>query len=253
MYISGPETRRTPEEFQARLTSMFGVNQFGGPNFKVVWGQSEFILLGNLDERDRPVYREKYLCHGQPCWNILRWKQPEFYGSPDYYFMTTYMPGRTSSEDPEKPYDSAEGFYVTGDYPWRGRYEIVMPLMSKEMVDGKLVVDAMELTHYLIDGIIPLLLAVQDLTLEELRELQRRAHEAEEKQRTDEIAERMTNDMPAWWGPTSYAGQLNRTALLDRKMFLIQQAWDRMSKAGRRPVFNRGLALGERPSVAAHK
>jgi hypothetical protein len=52
-------------------------------------------------------------------------------------------------------------------------------------------------------------------------------------------------------GPVSYGQQGCRTSLLDRKMHAIQQVWNRLSKGGR-PHFNKGLAVGDRPSVARY-
>ena len=73
-------------------------------------------------------------------------------------------------------------------------------------------------------------------------------HKKEEhKKEVAKVEEILTENLPRWWGPVSYGAQGCRTSVLDRKMQQIQQVWDRMSKAGRRPVFNRGFALGTKP------
>lgn len=263
MYINGPETRKTPPEFQARLTRMFGTNEFGDPHFKIVWAQSEFIRMGNVwrdrHGTERVGYRDRYLAHGQPCWSILRWLSPMKYGSPYTYYANTYLPNQARRtglvmkdghlDEEILEFESYEGMYCTGEYPWRGRYEVMYQLISKEFVDNKLVITHFPLSHYLIDTLIPLILMVQRLRPEELAAAKAHAKHEEEKKRTEEIAERMHENMPRWINPVSYSMQGCRTSLLDRKMNAIQKVWDRMSRGGRKPVFDRGLAQGDRPSL----
>lgn len=237
MGIQGAETRECPAEFQDRLTTMFGVNEFGGPHFKIVWGQSEFHRMGNVwsdkHGNERKGYRERYLCHGMPCWVILRWKSPSQYGSPEAFYMNTF--------------DSSSGMYILGEYPWRGRYEIMQSLHRKEFKNGKLIIEHFPLSHFLIDTLIPLMLKAQNLTLEEQRAAQKFVKEQEEKKQTEEIAERLMDALPSFYGPVSFSRQGIHTSLIDRKMEAIQRTWDRMSKSGQRPVFRKGLQLGDEP------
>lgn len=272
MHINGAERRVCPAEFQDRITQMFGVNQFGDPQFKIVWGQTEKIRLGNKWANGRVEYRDRTACHDMPCWVIMRWKAPSTYGSPEAYYANSWMSTGTKQNVrviPKKirmksgayfegfevkvdEFEEPDGFYVTGEYPWRGRYEIVQPLINKEFIDNKLAVTHFPLSHLLIDLIIPLVLAYQSLSLEERIAARRYAEEQEQKKLTEEIADRMANDAPAWWGPVSYGRQGIRTSLLQRKMEQIEAAWNRLSKGGSRPVFNRGLAIGDAPRVASY-
>jgi len=235
---------------------MFGKNQFGDPYFKIVWGQSQFIRLGNLwrdkNGRERIGYRDRYQVHGMPCWAIMRWQPPTKYGSPAIYYARSYMAAKVH-EDGEKKFDSPDGFYVTGEYPWRGRYEILQALISKEIIDGKLVVTHFPLSHYLIDVVIPMMLAFQRLSKEEQAVARAATKAAEEKATTEFIADYMEESLPRWWGPVSFGGQGIRTSLLDRKMYQIQKHWDRMSQRGRRPIFTKGMAQGERPPIGGYK
>jgi len=233
---------------------MFGRNRFGDPNFKIVWGQSEFIRQGNIwrDEfgNERPGYIDRYACHGMPCWVIMRWKPPEAYGSPASYYAQAWMAAKSSQErDPNHPHDSPRGFYVTGEYPWRGRYEIMQPLISKEMRDGKLVVTHFPLSHYMIDRLIPMFIAYQRLSEVERAAARQYVREQEEKKKTAQIAEILERNLPTWWGPVSYGNQGVRTSVLDRKMQQIQKVWDAMTSRGRRPFFNRGMSTGDRPII----
>lgn len=234
-----PETRECPAEFQDRITRMFGTNQFGDPHFKIVWGQSQFIRMGNVwrdkQGNERVGYRDRYQCHGMPCWVIMRWKSPHEYGSPRTYYSQTF--------------DELTGLHMVGEYPWRGRYEIVQPLIRKEFVDGKLEVEHFPLSHYLIDTLIPLFLAFQEQSEEEKAAARAAVKAAQSKKETEDIADAMEARMPTFWGPTTYGSTGIRTSVLDKKMQLIQKVWDRLSKAGRKPKFNRGMAIGDRPIV----
>jgi hypothetical protein len=229
MQITGPETRKCPPEYQARITRKFGVNRFGEPNFKIVWNQSQFIRMGKLTG-----YRDIYQGDGQPCWMIMRWKPPEFYGSPKTYYRETFEQG--------------SGRYATGEYPWKGRYEIVQSLIAKEFKDGQLLISSMPLCHYLVDMIIPLILQWQSLTLEEQLAANQLAEQEQHKREVAEVAEKMMENMPTWIHPVSYSRQGCRTSLLDQKMFKIQKAWDRLSRRGLKPVFQKGFAQGNAPT-----
>jgi hypothetical protein len=247
----GLERRKCPAEFQSRLTRMFGKNQFGEPLIKVVWGQSQFIRMGNeyrgCHGESRVGYRN--ISAGNACWQIMRWKAPINYGSPDVYYANTYMSIAQRFTDDGMPFDDAEGFYVTGEYPWRGRYETMYALQKQEYVHGRLVVEHLPLTHYLIDTIIPMVLAFQRLTKEEQEAARTAARIAEEKKENETIAEAFAENLPRWWGPVSYSRQGIRTSLLDRKMHAIQQVWNRMAKQGQKPKFSRGMQVGDKPHV----
>jgi hypothetical protein len=237
------EARPCPKQFQDRITRMFGKNQFGTPNFKIVWGQSEFHRMGNIwrdkEGNERKGYRQQYLCDGQPGWNILRWKSPEYWGSPDTFYRNTF--------------DPVSGLYILGEYPWRGRYEVLYSLTRKEFEMGRLVISHFPLSHVLIDKIIPLILATQRLTAEELAAAREANRIIEERKQADEISEMMMANLPTYYGPVSFARQGMHTSLLDRKMHLIQQAWNKLSRRGKRLVFQKGIALGNRPAISGYK
>ena len=263
MKVERHERRQCPAEFQDRLTRIFGVNRHGEPNFRIVWGQSEFLRMGNIWRdrfgNERRAYRDIYQCHGMPCWVIVRWKQPAHYGSPETYYQNTW--------------DDFSKMHFLGEYPWRGRYEIVQPLMRQEMTEGKLVKDwipslnphtgiiehipvmkrvgreliihHMVLSHILIDKIIPLILQVQALSRDELLAIKQANELAEHKKIVEETADIMADSMPSYFGPVSYARQGVRTSLLDRKMDAIEKAWKRELAGKTR--FARGFQVGNQP------
>lgn len=235
MRIEGPETRKCPADITERITRLFGNNEFGDPLFKIVWGQSQFIRMGNVwrdkNGTERVQYQERYQCHKMPCWVIMRWKSPLEYGSPQAYYSQTF--------------DSLSKLYITGEYPWKGRYEVMQPLIRREMVNGQLEVEHFPISHYLVDMIIPLMLAWQVLSEEQKAAARQAAKAAEDKAETEEIAEKMMANLPTHWGPTVYGVSGISTSVLDKKAAAIQKVWDAMSKLGRRPIFQKGMAIGK--------
>lgn len=239
--IVGKETRQCPPEFQARLTRMFGKNPFGEPIFKIVWGSSVFHRMGNTwmdkDGTTRIGFRDKYLCPGGiPAWNILRWKSAREFGTPDLWYDRTW--------------DPVSHLYALGEYPWRGRYEVLQPLYSKEFVDGKLVIDPLPLTHILVDTIIPIMLRARQATAEERRAAVLYARQEQHRRDVAATEEIMMENLPAYYGPVSFTRQGIKTALITRKMDAIQKQWDKLTRRGRRPTFRqaRGFFRGNAPN-----
>jgi hypothetical protein len=251
MSVTYTEKRQCPPEFQERLTRRFGVNRFGQPNFKIEWAQSLFVVRGNVwrDKRgnEREGYKECYQTFPNPGWVILRWKEPQFYGSPELYYAQTYLATRVASEDPTRPYDSTRGYYAAGEYPWTGRYEALYTLNSKEVVNGKLEVSFFPLCHFMIDTLIPMIVQFEHLSQQEKMAVRQAVQAAEEKKKTEEIADILEAGMPSFWGPVSFTGQGCRTSLLTRKMDQIERQWNALMNRGMKPMFSRGMAQGDRP------
>ena len=237
MYIGPFERRKCPAEYQDRLTRMFGKNQFGDPNFKIAWAQTQTIRMGNewIDRNGRRTicYRDYYQGDGTPCWMIMQWMPPSHYGSPATYY--------------DRSFDELTYTYHTGEYPWRGRYEIRQPLRHKEYVNGRLIIEHFPLSHYMIDTIVPIILAWQRLTLEQQIAANKFEKEQQEKRENALIAEQMMENLPVWMNPVSYSHQGCRTSLLDKKMEQIQKVWDRLAKHGLRPILNRGITQAAKP------
>ncbi len=121
------EVHDAPTAIQERVARAGGVNRFGEPNFRVVWGGARLAWIGGRwTDRDANgnVLREavelrrvpKYIPEDR--WHIERWMPPESYGSPDDWRAQT-----TEVED---------GIRVPalGPYPARGEYEHCFTLQS---------------------------------------------------------------------------------------------------------------------------
>ncbi len=262
------ESRICPQEFQDRLR-VFGQNPYGENLYKFCWGRTSFILMGNIWRdtfgNERREYRPRCQNNEMQCWTLMRWKPSEFYGSPASYYAKTW--------------DSVSKLFQTGEYPWRGRYELVQAFMEKtyepgkdtvesvpaeRMVDGKivieqvtvkyrtapkLVIEHMELTHLLIDRIIPMIEAFQRLTLEEKQAAQEFEANEEKRREAEESSAKFEENLPVWINPVSYSGQGCRTSLLDKKMEKIQAQWNRMKIKDTLPNFQKGFQVGAAPRV----
>jgi len=114
------ETHEAPREIQQRVERTGGLNRFGEPNFRVVWGGSRLGWIGGRwTDRDTSgnVIREAIELRRVPKylplerWHIERWMPPEAYGSPELWYAQTV--------------ESEDGIRIPalGPFPRRGEYE----------------------------------------------------------------------------------------------------------------------------------
>ena len=122
------ETHETPGSVRRRLRLAGGINRYGEPNYRAVWGWSRLTWIGgkweDRDEHGR-LRREtvqlrqvpKYIPHDR--WHIERWCPPQLYGSPaDWYARTLEVEGNRSIP-------------ALGPYPERGEYELCFTLQGE--------------------------------------------------------------------------------------------------------------------------
>lgn len=113
------ETHEAPPEVSRVLLAGGGLNPYGEPNYRAVWGQSRLDWIGgkweDYDECGRLV-REVYEVRRVPKyavdrWIIEIWVPPEKYGPPALWEMQTF--------------ETVDGRIIPalGPYPSRGDYE----------------------------------------------------------------------------------------------------------------------------------
>jgi hypothetical protein len=118
------ETHEPPKDIAEILRVGGGVNPYGEPNYRVVWGQSRMDWIGGkwqdfddngnlLREAIEVRYVPKYCVNR---WIIERWVPAETYGPPALWEMQTF--------------ETVDGRIVPalGPYPSRGDYELVFTL-----------------------------------------------------------------------------------------------------------------------------
>ncbi|MBA0087204.1 MAG: hypothetical protein HRJ53_19650 [Acidobacteria bacterium Pan2503] len=148
--IPGAEKRFPAREYVEHVNRIGGFNRYGEPNFRLVWGQNEVDLVYGVgpDGRKGQHFIPK---HGNiPAWFIDCWKPPEII-SPEVWYAITW--------DWEA---DAPGI---GKYPERGMY-VPAPfnLFVRSFNGDRMTIDAMPLTHWVIDLFVPNLLKEQEST-----------------------------------------------------------------------------------------
>ena len=114
------ESYETPDAVVLRLKVAGGVNRFGEPNYRAVWGWNRLAWIGGKFEEREPdtgtLVREVVDLRLEPKypavnrWHIERWMPPESYGSERAWYAQTL--------------EIANGRNVAalGPYPQRGDY-----------------------------------------------------------------------------------------------------------------------------------
>ena len=115
------ETHEPPENVIRRLERAGGINRFGEPNYRAVWGWNRLAWIGGkFEERDPAtgsLLREVVELRQEPKypavnrWHIERWVPPETYGSPRAWYAQTV----------ER--ENGVSIPALGPYPSRGEYE----------------------------------------------------------------------------------------------------------------------------------
>lgn len=211
--IDGPIHRYGPPEFQAQIDEIFGYNRFGGPLFKIVWGQTDRRMAAGLDG-----YEEELTCAPIGCWNIMRWIPPEAFGTPNLYYSITR--------------NSETGLYENGEYPWEGRYEVLQPLMHRSFNEDKtyMQIDAFPLSHRIIELMIPILARSRRVSYWEIKAAKDEQERIENTRIVSRITDRMMDSMPAYIGPVSFRGQGTKNSSFQQRMEAVEQSWKRYGK-----------------------
>jgi hypothetical protein len=114
------ETHGTPANVALILARAGGLNRFGEPNYRAVWGWNRLAWIGGkFEDRDEhgALLRERFELREEPkypavnCWHIERWLPPEAYGSPRQWYAQTI----------ER--ENGVSIPALGPYPSRGEYE----------------------------------------------------------------------------------------------------------------------------------
>jgi hypothetical protein len=211
------ERRQCPPEFVDRLVSLGGLNRFGEPNWRVVWGQSETEQVGGTWEVPKPgthfivnpkgelveqqntmeiaEMREVLKYEGQACWVLERWFPPENYGTEFQWYL--------ENADPK-----GSGLSILGRYPDEGYYETCQRLITG---DGR----AVELNDAVLDYYVPMILKTHETT-DAQRKAVRTAVREEEERKEHERKVQMYVDAVPDTRVKSFSGQKSKKSWLDK-------------------------------------
>ena len=191
------ERLEPPEEFNELLKDTFGVNLYGDPIYRVIWGQSETMRVS----RPEGGYQDQTVGGNLPAWLLQRWMSPEKWGSPAAFEYTNR--------------DPANG-QVLFPYPEFGIYETIHNLGSGDLDYG------------IFNTVIPMLEEIMYLSFAQLQAAKDRQKEIENHRDVEEITDRLMDALPTRYGPTSYGRGGCRTSILDKKMKEIQDVWNKI-------------------------
>lgn len=202
--ITGSERRLCPPEYQEHLNKIGGLNRYGEPNFKLVWGQTYTDrFYGQMQGGSRGRH-EVLMFHDIPAWHLLEWKPPEAFGGPELWFAMTW--------------DKEAHVHALGDYPKRGFYvPCKFRMYVKTIVAGRLIIDAMPLAFWVLDLLVPNILRDRDMTLYQKRIAARELREKESKAWRDKVTDLYLDAQPAFGGQ-----DFDKSANRDRMMKEIQ-------------------------------
>ena len=206
------ERRLCPDEFQQAIDERFGLNRFGTSNYRMAWGETETMRVAGLNG-----YEDRLLCGNIACWNLMRWRPPESFGTPELFDL--------ENRDPDT------GLCILGEYPYEGRYDVLQPLMTKEFKNGRLVIDAFPLSYQILDTILPVVEKCREMTELEIATANALVEARENQVIVDRIADQLLDEMPTRLGPVSYGKGGCKTAAITKKMDEISRVWNRMSVA----------------------
>lgn len=231
MWKLGPELRETcPEEFQERITEAGGFNRYDEPNFRLVWGQTAtFRAGGSWEVAGAPHftgYRDLLSGSGEACWLLQQWHAPEEYGTPESYYVQNH--------------DEASGLQTLGEYPYSGRYETVQPLVYRHVVGRELVSEAMPLSSFLIDVVVPIIVMCKDASIHAKRAVMEERRERERRAEENQIEASLRNAHPEF-GEVRSAAALGCMSVVQKRVEQIEQHWKSAASLIRRQ--GKGLSV----------
>lgn len=212
-----------PEEFQDRLTEIGGVNRYDEPNFIIVWGQGGepnalYRAGGAWHAPDLPTftgYRDLLIGGGTPSWSLLQWQDPVHYGTPEMYYIQNF--------------DEETGLQTLGEYPYLGRYRLLYNLRWMEKVGNELRCEAMPLNAYLLESIVPIIMAAKEISWEKTKAVLKDIKDREDAADISLIEDAMrASSLPFKGNPVSYTKQGCRTALIDKKIESMTRCWNQI-------------------------
>src|SRR5437016_4431082 len=124
-----PNALQVPQHLTDRVTALGGLNRFGGPNFRIVWGGSRTHKVGGIFKTviegkvfDVPEVRELLKYHPDR-WHLERWIGPEKYGSEEEWYRTTRAVREFVNDRGELCFeDIVPVIHTCGPYPSSGDY-----------------------------------------------------------------------------------------------------------------------------------
>ena len=120
--------------------------------YKLAWAQTETTRQGGeWDNEDEHFigYRDVYKSDGLPHWVLMQWcdagktsEMPHMAPESDVYWYSLNTCPKT-------------GLSILGEYPYQGSYQIVLPLLAKVFLEGKMFIEAFPLSTEIVEMMVP--------------------------------------------------------------------------------------------------
>jgi hypothetical protein len=182
----GRTEHKLPPEIEELILRSGGINPYGEPNFKIVWGETYVTRTGFGDMRLFPI----------PAWVLLKWEPPEKWGSPDSW-----------------------DYEALGAYPHRGMYNPVQPFY--ERIDKKIV--PMEMSRRVAEFIMYTIMAYECETPEKRLAVMKAMKEKDDKIIENRIADNLQDAVGSIAvDGISFVGQTNCRSYVQQMMDRIE-------------------------------
>ena len=222
--------RDVPAWVEKHITRKGGLNPYGEPCFRVIWGGNRYYTVGGMfnevtqfkdangDTRTivtRMPLMKTLLRYRWDRWHLERWRGPEFYGDSEEWYRNTW--------------DEEAQLHAMGPYPSRGDYEHVFYLaqcphmkpgdtewcMLCKVTDGEYI--PLESNIHILDMAIYGLLKSEDVSKSgEMAALFMREH-IKRNIRNKIVGERVRNAMRPGWAVQPHSTAVGKRSVDDAK------------------------------------
>lgn len=219
MRMDSVERLICPAEISSLLLRVGGENRFGGPNFRLIWGQTETYRAGGAWAGEgQPTfrgYRDLLVGFNEPHWILQEWQPPEKYISPANWYAQNL--------------DQATGLQILGEFPYRGRYETVLPLVRRKMVNSRLVSEMIPLSPLVLEIAVMTIKLSQEISLLKRKAIMETKREREKQAEIQNIADRLDDARPRF-GEIRSSSYLNCQSEIQRRCAIIERNMARAAK-----------------------
>jgi|SRR5579872_633451 len=217
--LGGIERNVCPDEVRERLTEIGGVNKYDEPNFRLIWAQTDTFRAGGLwTPPNGPSfrgYRDLLIGDGNPHWILQEWHPADDYGSAAAYYARNL--------------DLETGLQDLGEYPYQGRYETVLILISREFINGELKIIPIPLSRVVVEIMVPIIIESRKVSLLRRKMILMEREEQEKAARVKKIEEALSGSEPAFGSKERSGAYLECNSLVQKRAAAIERYWQRMA------------------------
>lgn len=218
--LGGVERLTCHAEIQERLSEVGGLNRYDAPNFRLSWAQTETFRAGGLwasdDGPSFKGYRDLLAGDGNPHWMLQEWHPPEEYGTPAAWYFQNL--------DPET------GLQDLGEYPYQGRYETVLILAHKTLVNGELKIERIPLSWVVVECMVPIIIESRKVSMLRRKLAFIERDEQEKAERLRKIEDALTGSTPSFGAKSRSAKYLDCNSEAQKRAAAIERYWGRVTQ-----------------------